>query len=121
MNGVKADKSRHNICGLSTGQKSGNRNEAKLCTDLSTLSTNFAVEKMVYIVFFRNRRFVDCDKIKEKKKKFRKGVDREAYSILNKITEYSEYICEKVQLKAGNLRFSGYPASRKRPPGRPTM
>ena len=49
---------------------SGKSDCRALSTDLSTLSTEKAVEKMVYIVFSENERFVDYDKIGEMKNKF---------------------------------------------------
>ena len=64
------DKSRHNLWALSTASESENPDDTELYTDLSTLSTKNAVEKMVYIVFSANGRFVDYDKIGEMRNKF---------------------------------------------------
>ena len=61
-----------------------------LYTDLSTLSTKKSVERLVYIGFFKNRRFVKSDKIEDREKKFSEGVDRRTDRVLSTKTEYFE-------------------------------
>lgn len=59
----------------------------ELYTELSTLSTFFGVNNLVYIVFLKNERFVETDKIKKIKKKKEKSVDS---FVLSKLLMFSE-------------------------------